>query len=271
MNRRRSRFSPALSVADAALESRVVQSGMTTGAIHQGAVEVAAQTLKKASTHTTLSIGSGTLGQPITFDVTVRAAASAGAPAGTVEILDHGSVIQTLMLSPTTAARSRTATSGATATLIQPPGGPAYYFGKHALTAEFIPSGAFAKSAASKIFTVGQPAYTRLADGVKVATIAQGSGPAIQSGQTASVLYTGYLAKNGQIFDASLKDGGSPFSFALGSGQVIPGFDQGTTGMKVGETRVVMIPAAEGYGHTASGAIPANSTLIFVLTLESIN
>ena len=106
---------------------------------------------------------------------------------------------------------------------------------------------------------------------MKVATIAPGSGPVIQPGQTANVLYTGYLAKNGQIFDDSINDGGTPFGFTLGAGQVIPGFDAGTAGMQVGETRIIQIPPAEGYGDTANGPIPANSTLIFVVTLESIS
>ncbi len=98
-----------------------------------------------------------------------------------------------------------------------------------------------------------------------------GSGAEIQSGQTANVLYTGYLAKNGHIFDDSINDGGTPISFTLGAGRVIPGFDEGTVGMQVGESRIVLIPPAEGYGRTPSGTIPANSTLIFVLTLESIS
>jgi FKBP-type peptidyl-prolyl cis-trans isomerase len=118
---------------------------------------------------------------------------------------------------------------------------------------------------------VRKPAYTALAGGVKIATSVPGSGPEIQSGQTASVLYTGYLARNGHLFDDSINDGGTPFSFTLGAGEVIPGFDEGTVGMQVGETRIVMIPPAEGYGPTANGPIPGNSTLIFVLTLESIS
>jgi peptidylprolyl isomerase len=110
-----------------------------------------------------------------------------------------------------------------------------------------------------------------MAGGVKIATIAQGSGSGIQSGQTASVLYTGYLASNGHIFDDSINDGGTPLSFTLGAGQVVPGFDAGTAGMQAGETRVIMIPPAEGYGATANGPIPGNSTLIFVVTLKSIS
>jgi hypothetical protein len=203
--------------------------------------------------------------------VTVRASAKAGAPEGTVEIIDHGALLGTLTLSPTTSTNGRYALSDAIATLNQPPGGAAYFFGRHSVTAEFIPSGAFSKSHAGKTFNVSKPAYTALAGGVKIATIAQGTGPGIQSGQTASVLYTGYLAKNGHIFDDSINDGGAPFSFTVGAGQVIPGFDLGAVGMQVGETRIVLIPPAEGYGNTASGPIPARSTLIFVLTLESIS
>ena len=272
MDKKRSRFVPGVSFANETLESRVVLSGIgAAGALHQGSLEVAAQVVKKAATQTTLAVGAGTLGQPVTFTVTVRAAASAGSPAGTVNITDHGKVIQTLTLSPATSSGAKYAFSTATATLTQPPGGDAYFFGKHQVGATFIPSGSFSKSGASKAFTVGQPAYTTLGGGVKIATIATGSGPQIQSGQTANVLYTGYLAKNGQVFDDSISHGGTPLSFTLGAGQVVPGFDAGTAGMQVGETRIITIPPAEGYGATANGPIPANSTLIFVVTLASIS
>jgi hypothetical protein len=272
MDKRRPRFMPGGSFADECLERRMVPAGMGPAAtLPHGAAEVAAQTLRAAETKTTLAVSAGTLGQPITFTVTVRAAAAAGAPTGTVELLDHGQVIQTLTLSPTSSTSGRGASSEATATLTQPPGGAAYYFGKHQVSAVFVPSGAYSKSTASKTFTVSQPAYTTLAGGVKIATIAPGSGPAIQSGQTASVMYTGYLAKNGQIFDDSIEHGGTPFSFTLGAGQVISGFDAGTVGMQPRETRVILIPPSEGYGASAAGAIPGNSTLIFVVTLESIS
>jgi FKBP-type peptidyl-prolyl cis-trans isomerase FkpA len=271
MYKRRSRSASAVSFAIETLEGRMVLSGISTaGALHQGTVEVAAQTFKKAATETTLAVSAGTLGQPITFHVTVRAAASAGSPQGTVNIVDHGNVIESLTLSPTTTTSAKSATSDATATLTQQPGGSAYFFGKHAVSAVFVPSGSFSKSTANKSFTVGQPAFTALAGGVKVATIVPGTGAGIQSGQTANVYYTGYLATNGKIFDDSVNDGGTPFSFLVGAGQVIPGFDAGTVGMQVGETRIVRIPPAEAYGSAANGLIPANSTLIFVLTLESI-
>jgi FKBP-type peptidyl-prolyl cis-trans isomerase len=270
MNRRRSRTAPALSFALESLEGRVVLSAIGT-ALPQGSVEVAAQVLKNASTVSTLAVHAGTLGQPITFTATVRAPASAGSPTGTVSITDHGNVIAKLTLSPTTSTNSKYAYSSGTYTLTQQPGGSAFYFGKYTVSATLIPGGGFSKSSVSKTFTVSKPAYTDLANGVKIETIAPGSGPQIQAGQTASVMYTGYLASNGQIFDDSINDGGAPFSFTVGAGEVVPGFDAGTAGMQVGETRIVEIPASQGYGSESNGAIPPNSTLIFVLTLESIS
>jgi peptidylprolyl isomerase len=267
MTSRRTRFTPSFSLAGEILESRLV---MSASGVAQGAVEVAAQSVHNAATSTSLAVQVGTLGQPITFVATVKGPASAGSPTGTVEFVENGSVIQTLTLAPTTTA-GKNAMSQVTYTLTPQPGGPAIFFGKHAITAEFIPSGAFSKSVVTKSFTVSQPHYTTLPDGVKVATIVPGSGPQIQSGQTANVLYTGYLAKNGQIFDDSVNDGGTPFTFTLGAGQVITGFDAGTVGMQAGETRIIEIPPKEGYGGVANGPIPANSTLIFVQTLASIS
>jgi hypothetical protein len=276
MRKRRSSFAPAISFINETLENRLLLSGNTPGsspdlALRQNGAQVAARTAREETTKTIMAVSAGTLGQPITFTVTVRAAAAAGSPEGTVSIVDHGTVIGTPTLTPTTSSSARYAFSEATYTLTQPPGGSAYFFGKHSVSATYDPSGGFDHSKALKTFTVSKPAYTALAGGVKIETIAQGSGPQIQSGQTAGVLYTGYLAKNGHIFDDSMIHGGAPLSVPLGTGQVIPGFDEGTVGMQVGETRIVFIPPAEGYGKVANGPIPGNSTLIFVLTLESIS
>jgi peptidylprolyl isomerase len=263
MNKRRSRFAPALTVVMETLEGRLLLSGI--------GAEVAAQGARAARTETKLVANAGTLGQPVTFNVTVREAAAAGAPEGTVDIIDHGNVIGTLTLAPAPSSNAMFAFSAATFTLKLPPGGPAYFFGKHAVSAEFIPSGTSLKSRANATFRVPKPAYTPLAGGVKIATIVQGSGPGIQSGQTANVLYTGYLEKNGHIFDDSIDHAEAPLSYTVGAGEVIPGFDLATVGMQVGESRIVLIPPAEGYGRTANGPIPGNSTLIFILTLESIS
>jgi FKBP-type peptidyl-prolyl cis-trans isomerase FkpA len=236
------------------------------------AAEVASQTGGAVPTKTSLTIRAGTLAQPVTLTATVRADdAAAGSPTGTVEIRYQDQVIATMPLSPTTTTAGKNAVSEATGTFAAQPGGPAFYFGKHQLTAVFVPSGEFAPSAVEKTFTTRQPKYVTAPGGVKFATIAQGSGAEIQIGQTASVLYTGYLAKNGQIFDDSVNDGGSPLSFTMGGAGMIAGFEEGTAGMKVGETRIISIPPKEGYGNTAVGVIPANSTLIFVVTLESIS
>ncbi len=270
MRKTRTRFAPGcFSVLTETLESRVVLSA----GVQTQAAEVAAFAMQRAATTTTLAVSAGTLGQPVTFTVTVRGPAAAGSPQGTVNISDHGSVIGSATLVPSTSANARFATSTATYTMTPQPGGAAYYFGKHTVSASFLPSAgtSFQKSHASKAFSVSTPAYTTLTGGVKYATVVPGSGPAIASGQTANVLYTGYLAKNGHIFDDSVNDGGTPFSFTLGAGDVIPGFDAGTTGMQAGESRVIQIPAAEGYGNTPTGTIPANSTLVFEVTLASIS
>lgn len=269
MNKRRHRFSPADSFFQETLESRVVLSVST---VHPATAEVAGRAAHHESTTTTLAIHGGTLGQPTTFNVTVRAAAALGSPQGTVNLVDHGTgtTVATLSLTPTTSHNARSAYSTASYTLTPQPGGDAYFFGRHSITAQFVPNGSFTASSMTKNFTVAQPHYTTIANGVKIATIANGQGPAIQSGQNAKVLYTGYLAKTGSIFDESLRHGGTPLGFKVGAGQMIPGFDAGTVGMQVGETRIIEIPASQGYGSAANGPIPANSTLIFVVTLKSI-
>ena len=93
-----------------------------------------------------------------------------------------------------------------------------------------------------------------------------GTGPEAKKGQTVSVHYTGWLT-DGKKFDSS-KDHGQPFSFALGRGQVIQGWDEGVVGMKVGGRRKLTIPPEMGYGNQGfPGAIPPNSTLVFEVEL----
>ena len=266
MKKRSHRFSPADTFGQENLENRVVLSVST---VQSGAVEIAGRAAQRAATSTGLSITSGTLGQPVTFNVTVRSAAAFGAPQGTVNLIDHGTVIATLELSPS-ATTGRYATSTASYTLTPQPGGTSYFFGKHTITAQFVPTGSFVKSRVNKTFNVVQPSYTTISNGVKTAMVAAGSGPAIVAGQVANVLYTGYLAKNGTMFDNSASHGGTLLRYTVGAGQMIPGFDAGTVGMQVGETRIISIPPSEGYGSVAMGSIPANSTLIFVVTLKSI-
>jgi FKBP-type peptidyl-prolyl cis-trans isomerase len=103
-----------------------------------------------------------------------------------------------------------------------------------------------------------------------------GTGAAAVSGKQVTVHYTGWLHdpkaadKHGKKFDSS-KDHGEPFTFKLGAGQVIAGWDQGVAGMKVGGTRSLIIPSALGYGSRgAGGVIPANATLVFDVELLDV-
>ena len=95
-----------------------------------------------------------------------------------------------------------------------------------------------------------------------------GTGAAVKTGQTLTVNYVGVSCSTGQAFDASYPRK-QPFSFALGQGQVIQGWDKGLVGMKIGGRRELVIPAALGYGATGSGSIKPNETLIFVVDLVS--
>lgn len=144
------------------------------------------------------------------------------------------------------------------------------FAGTHNYGAYFGGSTYWLASQAPKLakVTISLPALTTAGDGLKTATLIPSTQSTAGNGQTVSVNYTGYL-NNGTVFDTSLKQGGSPLQFTLGGGQVIVGFDEGVSGMKVGETRLIVIPPNLGYGSQAVGSIPANSTLYFVVTLLS--
>jgi FKBP-type peptidyl-prolyl cis-trans isomerase FkpA len=105
--------------------------------------------------------------------------------------------------------------------------------------------------------------------GLQYWDITVGTGMAASSGKTVKVNYTGWLT-NGKKFDSSV-DRGTPFSFKLGAGQVIKGWDEGVAGMKVGGKRQLRIPADLGYGaRGAAGVIPPNSILIFDVELLDV-
>ena len=96
-----------------------------------------------------------------------------------------------------------------------------------------------------------------------------GSGAETKAGDTVSVHYVGTLA-DGKKFDSS-RDRGQPFSFRLGAGRVIRGWDVGVAGMKVGGKRKLTIPADEGYGDAGAGnLIPPGATLVFEVELLGI-
>jgi FKBP-type peptidyl-prolyl cis-trans isomerase FkpA len=105
-----------------------------------------------------------------------------------------------------------------------------------------------------------------------------GSGAEARPGRMVRVHYTGWLYdaskadKRGEKFDSSKDHGGQPFDFNLGAQEVIPGWDQGVAGMKVGGTRVLTIPPHLGYGQrgTPGGPIPPNATLVFEVELVEV-
>lgn len=105
--------------------------------------------------------------------------------------------------------------------------------------------------------------------GLKYEVIEEGTGAAPSAGDTVVVHYTGTL-EDGTKFDSS-KDRGVPFEFIIGKGQVIKGWDEGLSTMKVGGKRKLIIPASLGYGSQgAGGVIPPNATLLFDVELLNV-
>ena len=130
----------------------------------------------------------------------------------------------------------------------------------YALTGALI----LAMTASASAETITTPSGVQYRDEVV------GTGPEPKAGQKVSVHYTGWLddgGKPGKKFDSS-RDRGTPFSFTLGAGQVIAGWDTGVATMKVGGKRTLIIPPDQGYGaRGAGGLIPPNATLIFDVEL----
>lgn len=112
--------------------------------------------------------------------------------------------------------------------------------------------------------------FKTLPGGLKYAVLKPGKGKTAAHGNV-QVHYTGWLQKGGKKFDSSL-DRRQPFTFELGHGEVIKGWDQGVKGMKEGEIRQLVIPPALGYGPqgTPGGPIPGNATLIFEVQLLKV-
>jgi FKBP-type peptidyl-prolyl cis-trans isomerase FkpA len=131
---------------------------------------------------------------------------------------------------------------------------------------------AVAPSSDSAVPAVAAPAAATL----QVVELQAGTGAPIAAGQKAVVQYTGWLYetsepdKKGKEFDSS-RNGGQPFSFVVGAGQVIKGWDQGVLGMKVGGRRRLTIPADLAYGDVgAGGVIPPGAALIFDVELVAV-
>ena len=122
------------------------------------------------------------------------------------------------------------------------------------------------KSSARQNTTVQE----NITEELKIEDIKVGTGAEAVSGKEVTVNYTGTLT-DGTKFDSSLDAGRTPFTFSLGAGEVIAGWDQGVAGMKVGGKRKLTIPSSLGYGEAGAGdVIPPNATLIFEVELLSV-
>lgn len=141
-----------------------------------------------------------------------------------------------------------------------------------------LTSGALALSLALTLAackrTESPPAAAMPAVAFQKIDTAAGAGKEAVAGSTAVVNYTGWLyepsapQQHGKQFDSS--NGRGPFSFQVGGGQVIKGWDEGVAGMKVGGKRTLIVPAAMGYGDGGAGPIPPNATLIFEVELLDV-
>jgi peptidylprolyl isomerase len=116
-------------------------------------------------------------------------------------------------------------------------------------------------------------AMTKYASGLEYEDTQPGTGEKPKAGQTCVMHYTGWLWVNnakGAKFDSSV-DRGRPFSFPLGQGRVIKGWDEGVADMQIGGKRTLLIPPALGYGASgAGGVIPPNATLLFEVELLEV-
>ena len=110
----------------------------------------------------------------------------------------------------------------------------------------------------------------RYPNGFEVIVLTRGApdGKVAKQGKRVQVRYTGRLQSNGKVFDKT--KGSATFSFRLGVGEVIQGWDVGVRGMRVGDKRRLTVPAEMGYGNQTQGPIPANSTLVFDVELVGV-
>jgi peptidylprolyl isomerase len=139
----------------------------------------------------------------------------------------------------------------------------------------FFPKSASPQQAGDQASAPVNPILQELRDTGTVADlrtedVAPGTGEPVKAGDSVTVNYTGVLP-DGTVFDSSRDAGRTPFSFVIGAGQVIQGWERGVAGMKVGGRRLLVIPPSLGYGATGVGKIPPNSTLIFDVELLSVD
>jgi FKBP-type peptidyl-prolyl cis-trans isomerase len=137
-----------------------------------------------------------------------------------------------------------------------------------ALAAIYILSIVIINTTSKKTVTTTPAQTTSQTTKITKEDLAIGTGEEAKTGDTVSVNYKGSLT-NGKQFDSSY-DRKEPFSFTIGKGEVIKGWDEGVVGMKIGGKRKLTIPPELGYGSNAQGEIPANSTLVFEVELLTV-
>lgn len=129
---------------------------------------------------------------------------------------------------------------------------------------------AIASQQASEASETGNTDTVRTVSGIRIEDVEVGDGAEAKRGNTVSVNYLGTLASNGRKFDSSY-DRNEPFTFKLGSGQVIEGWEKGIVGMKEGGKRILTIPPEKAYGPNGyPPVIPANATLQFEVELVEV-
>jgi peptidylprolyl isomerase len=185
---------------------------------------------------------------PLLAGAAIIAGCGGGGNANTANIQLPPSQSQTLTFTATATSPTSTGPTGATGpTIVTPKTGRLSVEPK--IT---VPSGAAPTKLVTRDLITGTGAFAR-------------------TGDTITVNYVGALYKNGTVFDASWKHN-QTFTTPLGAGAVIPGWDQGLVGMRVGGRRLLIIPPSLAYGRSGSGsAIPPNSTLIFIVDLLAVS
>jgi len=192
------------------------------------------------------------------------------AVAGIIEYQNYSAAQQVKQQASARATASALAHRNATATAI--------IFNRNATATAVAMNGCLSKLNLPPTATAGPvkpPAVTgklvTLPDGLQYIDLQVGCGPAAKSGDGVSVEYTGWLQSSGKKFDSSYDRSGNPFSFQLGQGQVIKGWDEGLVGMQQGGIRRLIIPAALAYGAAGSPpTIPANAVLIFDVQMGQV-
>lgn len=219
------------------------------------------------TTAISVSAPAANFGIPVSMTATVRARGG-GTPQGMVEFLYFNGKKYT-----TFSTANLTHTGHATIAF-PGVGGQPLYAGNYNFAIRYLGNDTTFIGSKTKGRTVAVtvPNLTTVTGGTQICTTVAGSGTATaKAGDHLTVKYSGFLKNGGILFDDSdAHPASSPFAFQLGVGAVIHGWDMGVVGMKVGESRLMVIPAAEAYGANAQPGIPANSDLVFLVTVVSI-